>query len=82
MGTQSFLNLGDICHIYFRDNGYFFKIIKGIWEVGPLSNNSINSAPPFTSIFLRIRFILIISIRKMGKNPFPDPFFCFYNVNI
>ena len=25
MGIQYFLNLGDICHIYFRDMGYFSK---------------------------------------------------------
>ena len=23
MGIQCFLNIGDICHIYFRDMGYF-----------------------------------------------------------
>ena len=31
IGIQCFLNFGDICYIYFRDMGYFFKIIKGIW---------------------------------------------------
>ena len=25
MGIKCFLNLGDICHIYFRDMGYFSK---------------------------------------------------------
>ena len=25
LGIQCFLNLGDICHIYFRDMGYFSK---------------------------------------------------------
>ena len=34
MGIQCFLNFGDICHIYFRDMGFFFKIIKGIWDTG------------------------------------------------
>ena len=34
MWIQYFLNFGDICHIYFRDMAYFFKIIKGIWDTG------------------------------------------------
>ena len=34
MGIQCFLNFGDICHIYFRDMGYFFKIIEGIRDTG------------------------------------------------
>ena len=35
MGIQSFLNFGDICHIYFRDMGYFFKYLKGFGILGP-----------------------------------------------
>ena len=34
IGIQCFLNFGDICHIYFRDMGYVFKIIKEIWNTG------------------------------------------------
>ena len=34
MGIHCFLNVKDICHIYFMDMGYFFKIIKGIWDTG------------------------------------------------
>ena len=25
---------GDICHIYFREIGYFFKLVKRIWDTG------------------------------------------------
>ena len=37
IGIQCFLNFGDICHIYLRDMGYFFKTIKGIWDTGTSS---------------------------------------------
>ena len=29
MGIQGFLNFWDICHVYFRDMGYFPKDLKG-----------------------------------------------------
>ena len=35
MGIQGFLNFGDICHIYFRDMGYFPKYLKGYGILGP-----------------------------------------------
>ena len=40
MGTQCFLNFGDICHISFKDMGYFLKIIKGILDTGAPSRIS------------------------------------------
>ena len=35
MGIQGFLNFGDICHIYFRDMGYFPKYLKGYGILPP-----------------------------------------------
>ena len=35
MGIQCFLNFGDICHIYFRDMGYFSESFKGYGILGP-----------------------------------------------
>ena len=35
MGIQCFLNCGDICHISFRDMGYFSKYLKGYGILGP-----------------------------------------------
>ena len=34
-GMQCSLNFGDVCHIYFRDMGYFSKQLKGYWILGP-----------------------------------------------
>ena len=40
MGIQFFLNIGNICHSYFRDMGYFSKQFKGYWILGPPSRAS------------------------------------------
>ena len=34
------VNFVDICHTYFRDMAYFFKIIKGIWDTGTLPSRA------------------------------------------
>ena len=34
MGIQCFLIIGDICHISFRDMGYFSKYLKGYGILG------------------------------------------------
>ena len=34
MEIQCFLNFGNICHIYFRDMGYFSKLLKGYGILG------------------------------------------------
>ena len=40
MRIQCFLNFGDICHICFRDMGYFSKTSKGYGILGPPSRAS------------------------------------------
>ena len=42
MGIQGFLK-GDICHINFRDMGYFPKYLKGYGILGPLFQGLINT---------------------------------------
>ena len=47
MGIQSFLIFGDNCRIFFKDMGYFWKKINGIWDTG---------TPPSRASFLETTF--------------------------
>ena len=48
---------GNICHFSFRDVGYFFKILKGIWDTGiPHPFQGLNSVKLRTLACLRASF--------------------------
>ena len=63
MEIQCFLNFGEICPIYFRDMGYIFKIIKGVWDNGtPFQGLSIskNRSSNFRGVlYFNIYFLCI-----------------------
>ena len=55
MGIQCFLNFGDICHIYFRDMGYFSKNLKKLGILGPLPLQGLIFAPELRVQLIRIQ---------------------------
>ena len=67
IGLQCFLKFGDICHIYFRDMGYFSKLLTGYGILGP--------PPPFQSLNTRSADTLIkLRLHDCVKYNYVDQF--------